>query len=161
MDMWIDLALALPALTVALWLRPWRGVDASGPPWPWLAWWALLPALWGVDRYVNTAVVQPMSGACLLVLMAGWPLAVLGLLPVALFTAWAAHLPWDQALHRGVWLGLMPATLTLLLGCLRAALAAAPSVRLHPGPRLLRHRGGAEHHVGDGTRAARRGGVTQ
>jgi uncharacterized membrane protein len=116
MDVWIDLALALPALAVALWLRPWRGVDSAGPPWPWLAWWALLPALWGVDRYVDNAVVQPLSGACLLVLMAGWPLAVLGLLPVALFTAWAAHLPWDQALHRGVWLGLVPATLTLLLG---------------------------------------------
>ena len=61
MNLWIDLALALPAFAVALWLRPWRGVDSAGPPWPWLAWWAMLPALWGVDRYVNMAVVQPNS----------------------------------------------------------------------------------------------------
>jgi uncharacterized membrane protein len=35
---------------------------------------------------------------------------------VTLLTAWAADLPWPEALHRGVWLGLVPATLTVALG---------------------------------------------
>lgn len=116
MDLWIETALALLALGVALALKPWRSVGPDGPPWPWLAWWAVLPLFWGVDRYVNSAVVQPLSGVCLLLLMAGWPLTVLGLLPVTLLTAWAAGLPWPEALHRGVWLGLVPATLALALG---------------------------------------------
>jgi uncharacterized membrane protein len=113
---WLDLLLAGSAVGVAVALRPWRGVGAGGPPWPWLAWWAVLPALWGADRLAHSAVVQPLSGACLLLLMAGWPLAVLGLVPAALVTGWLGHLGWAEALHRGVWLGLLPATLALLLG---------------------------------------------
>jgi hypothetical protein len=81
-------AVALLAIAVALALRPWRAVGRDGPPWPWLAWWVMLPALWGADRYVQTPVAQPLSGACLLMLMCGWPLAVIALVPVALATAW-------------------------------------------------------------------------
>ncbi len=113
---WLDLLLALMAVGVALWLRPWRAVMEGGPPWPWLAWCAVLPTLWGVDRMTHAAVMQPLSGASLLMLMAGWPLAVLGLVPVTLATGWLAHLPWPEALHRGVWLGLLPATLAMALG---------------------------------------------
>lgn len=112
----IDLVLAAAALVLALALRPWRAVGAEGPPWPWLAWWAALPLLWGADRYAAMPIVQPLSGAALLVLLAGWPLAVLALVPVALVTAWAGALPWDDALHRLVWLGIVPATLALGLG---------------------------------------------
>jgi len=90
--MWIELAGVATALLVALVLRPWRGLPSSGPPWPWLAWWALLPALWGADRYLDTAVVQPLSGACLQVLMAGWPLAILGFGAAAVLTAGYAQL---------------------------------------------------------------------
>lgn len=112
----IDLVLAATALVVAFALRPWRAVGAEGPPWPWLAWWAALPLLWGADRYAAMPIVQPLSGAALLVLLAGWPLAVLALVPVALVTGWAGALPWDDALHRLVWLGFVPATLALALG---------------------------------------------
>ncbi|MCB1996629.1 MAG: hypothetical protein KDG57_12290, partial [Rhodoferax sp.] len=72
---WFDLMLAAAAVAVALALRPWRAVEAGGPPWPWLAWWAVMPALWGADRYAQVPLVQPLSGACLLMWMAGWPLA--------------------------------------------------------------------------------------
>jgi len=124
---WLELILAALALVVALALRPWRAVPASGPPWPWLAWWAVLPLLWSVDSHGAAqgqhqgalpalSLAQPMSGACLLVLMAGWPLAVLGLLPVALLTGWLAGLPPELTLQRGIWLGLVPATLALALG---------------------------------------------
>lgn len=112
----LDLALALAACTIALSLRPWRATGLAGPPWPWFAGWMILPVLWGVDRYVSVPVAQPMSGAALLVLCAGWPLAVLAMLPVAALTAWAADLGAAEALHRLAWLGIVPATLSLVLG---------------------------------------------
>lgn len=112
----LDLMLLLACAGLALALRPWRGLSADGPPWPWFVWWLTLPLFWGADRYVASAVLQPLSGVPLLVLMAGWPLAVLALLPAALITAWLADLDSWQALHRLVWLGLVPGTLTLALG---------------------------------------------
>jgi uncharacterized membrane protein len=112
----LTLALSLVALAVALTMQPWRGVGPEGPPWPWLAWWVLLPAFWGADRYVAMPVAQPLSGACLLMLMCGWPLAVIALVPVALATAWMAGLSPAEAVDRFVWLGLAPATLALLMG---------------------------------------------
>lgn len=113
---WLDLLLALGAVGVALVVRPWRALPAEGPPWPWLAWCAVLPVLWSADRLAHSAMVQPLSGACLLMLMAGWPLAVLGLVPVTLAAGWLGALRPEEALHRGVWLGLVPATIAMLLG---------------------------------------------
>jgi uncharacterized membrane protein len=113
---WPAAGLALACTALALWLRPWRGVGAGGPPAPWLAWWVAMPLLWSADHLAAAPVVQPLSGACLLVLMAGWPLAVLALLPVALATGWLCGGDWALALHRLLWLGLVPATLTLGIG---------------------------------------------
>lgn len=112
----LNLALVALALALALGLRPWRSVGPAGPPWPWLAWWAVLPLFWGADRYAAVPLVQPLSGVPLLVLCAGWPLAVLGLLPVAGVTLFMAGLAPAEALHRLVWLGLVPGTLALGLG---------------------------------------------
>ena len=114
--MTLDLALAIIALGVAIALRPWRAVPAGGPPWPWLAWWSVMPLLWGADRYAAMPVAQPLSGACLLMLMAGWPMTVLALVPVAAVTAVVGDLGYAEALHRGVWLGLVPATLAMAIG---------------------------------------------
>jgi len=116
--MLIDLVMALAALAVALALRPWRALGGAAPPWPWLAWGALLPALWGADRYVHIPLALPLSGACLLMLMAGWPLAVLGFVPVAALTLLLTDLDAAGALHRLVWLGIAPATIALVLGAL-------------------------------------------
>lgn len=112
----LDGLLAGVALAVALWLRPWRALPAGGPPWPWLAAWALLPLWWGLDRHAAVPLAQPMSGLVLLTLMAGWPLAVLSLAPAALITVLVGHLGWAEGLHRLVWLGVVPATLTLAIG---------------------------------------------
>ena len=117
-NMLLDLLLALIAGAVALGLRPWRSVGDDGPPWPWLAWAAVLPLLWGADRYAAMPIVQPLSGAALLVLCAGWPLAMLALLPVAAVTGWMGNLGWAEGLHRAVWLGVVPGTLALGLGAL-------------------------------------------
>lgn len=114
--MWMNALLVLAALGVALALRPWRGVGAEGPPWPWVAWWGALPVLWGADRLADMPIVQPLSGAALLVLMAGWPLTVLALLPAAAITMAFGGLDAADALHRLAWLGVVPATLALALG---------------------------------------------
>lgn len=115
MDWMVD-ALLGAALGVALWLRPWRMLPPEGPPWPWLAWCAMLPLLWSADRLAHSALVQPLPGACLLVLMAGWPLAVLGMAAAALGAAALGLLGWDEAAQRALWLGLLPATLTVGFG---------------------------------------------
>lgn len=112
----LDLGLAALAVGAALLTRPWRALGPGGPPWPWLAWGLLLPALWGADRYVQMPVAQPLSGACLLMLMAGWPLAVLAMLPVAGATMWLADVSAADALQRYVWLGVVPASIALGLG---------------------------------------------
>jgi uncharacterized membrane protein len=112
----LDVSLALAAVGLAILARPWRAVKNMTPPWPWLAWWAVLPLLWSVDRLAAVPLVQPLSGACLLMLMAGWPLAVLALVPVALLAWGVGGLPAAEALSRLVWLGIVPATLAMGLG---------------------------------------------
>lgn len=114
--MLLNALLLLVALAMALALRPWRAVGAGGPPWPWLAWWAALPLLWAADQVARIPILQPLSGASLLVLLAGWPLAMLALLPVAGLTMLAGGLDTAAALHRLVWLGVVPGTLALVLG---------------------------------------------
>lgn len=112
----VDLMLAAAALAAALALRPWRALADAGPPWPWLAWMVAMPALWAADRAAGMPLAQPLSGACLLMLMAGWPLAMLALLPVAALTALLAGLDGAEALQRAVWLGVVPATIAMALG---------------------------------------------
>ncbi len=84
---WLDVLLAAAAFAVALALRPWRALPRTGPPWPWLAWGAAMPLTWTADRLSGAPLAPPLSGSCLLMLMAGWPLAMLGLAPVALAAA--------------------------------------------------------------------------
>jgi len=109
----LDLAITTAALVPALALRPWR---ASPPAWPALAWWALMPLLWNTDRLSAQPLLQPLAGSCLLMLMLGWPLAVLMLLPVA-GVGWLLAGGGDaEALHRLVWLGLVPITLAMVIG---------------------------------------------
>jgi uncharacterized membrane protein len=109
-----DLALALAATVLALALRPWRAV--TDLPWPALALWAALPLLWSVDRLSAMPVMQPLAGSCLLLMMLGWPLAVLMLLPVAGLMAVMTDLGAVELLQRLVWLGLVPITLSMAIG---------------------------------------------
>ena len=114
--MLLELPIAVVALVLALWLRPWRGVAAGGPPWPWLAWWAVMPWLWSADHVARIPLAQPLSGACLLVLMAGWPLAMLGVAVVAVVAGTMTGLGPEATLARAVWLGVVPGTLAMVLG---------------------------------------------
>lgn len=103
-------------MAMALAMKPWRTVGHEGPPWPWVGAWAVMPLLWTLDITTGVRVVQPMSGAAMLVLLAGWPLTVVALLPVAVLAALAGHLDWAQGTQRLLWLGLAPATLVMVLG---------------------------------------------
>ena len=113
---WLDIVIGVGALAVALALRPWRAVAGSTLPWPALAWWALMPVLWSADRLSAVPVLQPLAGSCLLMLMLGWPLAVLMLVPVAAATMLVGGLYVLEALDRVVWLGVVPATLAMFIG---------------------------------------------
>lgn len=112
----LDLLLGVTALALALALQPWRSLVRGTPPWPALAWWAVLPLLWSLDAVTGMPLLQPLSGVCVLLLMLGWPLAVLLLVPVLGLMLLMTDLPALDALHRVVWLGLVPATLAMLLG---------------------------------------------
>lgn len=113
---WIALNALLAALAVAIasWLRPWRCVGVQGPPWPWgMAWLAVLLLWAGLPL---GGLLRPISGIALLVLMAGWPLAVLAMAAAALLAALSAAQPWAEALQRLVWIGIVPATCVLGIG---------------------------------------------
>jgi uncharacterized membrane protein len=113
---WMNLVMAVTALGAAVAMRPWRGLTSEHAPWPWLAALVLMPVLWSADRAVQSAMVQPLSGACLLMLMCGWPLGVLALGLVTLLTWWLGDLQAAEALRRGVWLGIVPATIAMAAG---------------------------------------------
>ncbi len=112
--MMLNLLLALAAIAMALSLRPWRAV--TDLPWPAMACWAALPLLWSVDRLSGMPVMQPLAGSCLLLMMLGWPLAVLMLLPVVGLMAVMTDLGGAVLLQRLVWLGLVPVTLSMAIG---------------------------------------------
>lgn len=115
----LEALLVVLAVAAAAWLRPWRAWPQRGPPWIWICWWALLPLLWSADRLAATsgiAVAPPLSGASLMLLLSGWPLAVLALAGTALLCATLGALDAALALHRLLWLGVLPATVALAVG---------------------------------------------
>ena len=114
--MGLSLAVVIVALAVALALRPWRQLRGA-PIWhPWLACLVLLPWVWAAQRVMPGGVAVQLSGACLMVLMLGWPLAVLSLVPIAALGAWLGGIAWPQALDHLAWNGIVAATLALLIG---------------------------------------------
>jgi uncharacterized membrane protein len=124
----IESGLVLLALASALWLRPWRMLGGALLN-PALAALALLPWLWLLPQKMPPGMAVQFSGASLLVLMLGWPLAVLVLVLVAA-AVWALG-PADlaSAVSQLVWIGLVPATLALLIGlALRRWLPANPFI---------------------------------
>lgn len=112
-----EIFLAFAALAVALWLQPWRMLQ--GPLLtPALAAVVLLPGLWLLPQTLPQGLAIQFSGASLLVLMLGWPLAVvvLGLVALAVWAMGPAD-AWS-VLSQWVWIGLVPATLALGIGML-------------------------------------------
>ncbi|MCU0773158.1 MAG: hypothetical protein MUC74_01275 [Ideonella sp.] len=104
------------ATALALWLRPWRMFRGTRiAPAAVLA-CLLLPWLWASPGALPGGLVLQLSGACLLVLVLGWPMAILVLWPVALAGGWLADASAAAWLARLAWHGIAPATLGLALG---------------------------------------------
>ena len=128
--MWIEAALVALALAVALWLKPWRllaraaarpGQVATLSPLltPLFATLVFLPWVWALPTLHSMPLQLQMSGACLVVLMLGWPLAI----PVLVVVGGCAcllspALAWPEALSTLTWMGVVPATFALGLGAL-------------------------------------------
>lgn len=113
----LELLFALVSLAVALWLRPWRMLQGALLT-PALAAVVLLPGLWLLPQALPQGLAIQFSGASLLVLMLGWPLAVLALSLVALAVWGIGPTDTEAVLSQWVWIGLVPASLALGIGVL-------------------------------------------
>ncbi len=106
------------ALAVALWLQPWRMLQGARLGTPLLATLVLLPVLWALPALHPMPLSLRWSGACLVMLALGWPLAVPVLLLVGATAAAIGGVSGAAALALTVWQGLLPATLALGIGAL-------------------------------------------
>ena len=115
MDLWTAPLIAL-ALALALALRPWRQLAHEALWTPLLAALVLLPWLWALPRLQAMPLQLQFSGAVLLMLCLGWPLAVWALLAVSVLADLLAPQALGAQLHELFFLGILPATLALGLG---------------------------------------------
>ncbi|MEY4428465.1 MAG: hypothetical protein RLZZ182_1154 [Pseudomonadota bacterium] len=133
------------SLVVALAFKPWQVLRHKPLQSPWLAAMVILPWAWWTQKLLPSGMALHLSGTCLLVLMFGWPMAVAMTVPVAVLSALleiqgpqrltrgAMNLPvpptpdWSQTIDllltrsdaiasHALWMGVLPATLGLLIG---------------------------------------------
>jgi uncharacterized membrane protein len=128
----VQLVLLLLALAASMVVRPWRLLhryQGDLPPLvtPFLACLAVLPCLWSLPGLAALPLPLHWSGAPLVVLLVGWPLAVPLITVAGLATLVTTGASLAHALSLTVWAGLLPATLVLLLGHgVRKAFGAHP-----------------------------------
>ena len=111
----LEAVLAALAALVALAFQPWAVLRAPALRDPYVAAVILLGLAWAAQARLPASLPVVLSGACLLVLMFGWPLAVLTVLGLAA-GAWLAGAGLAHALQLAAWAGVVPATLALGLG---------------------------------------------
>jgi uncharacterized membrane protein len=111
-----EIAVILACMCASLWLKPWRMLVGTELLTPLLATLVLLPWLWALPSLHHMPLQLHWSGAPLVTLMLGWPLAVLALVAVGITTTLISATSVDAAAALIVWQGLLPATFTLLLG---------------------------------------------
>jgi uncharacterized membrane protein len=117
------------ALAISIWLRPWRQKNVFELATPLLATLVILPWLWALPALKVTTMQLQWSGACLVLLMLGWPLAVPALCVTGIAAGLIAGLDWQQQLELVTWLGIVPATIALAVGAaVRRALGTHPFV---------------------------------
>ena len=108
--------LVFAALAIALSFKPWRLLANTALISPLLAALVITPWLWALPWLHRMPIQLQLSGACLIGLVLGWPLAVPVLCIVALTTGLIAPVPWQQQIDMALWLGIVPATLSFGLG---------------------------------------------
>ncbi|MFZ2855969.1 hypothetical protein [Acidovorax sp.] len=129
--MWLEAALTFLALAAALATWPWRMLasrkplahETQGAPaalWtPLLATLVLLPWMWALPTLHAMPLQLQWSGACMVVLMLGWPLAIPALIGVGVIACLLSPaMGWPEALGAIAWQGVVPATLALMVGAL-------------------------------------------
>ena len=116
--MFLEAALTALALVAALALRPWRMLAGGRLLGPLLAVLVLLPWVWALPLLHPLTLQLRGSGACLVVLLLGWPLAVPVLLATAALAALIAPMPLAGMVDLAFWHGVLPATLALGMGAL-------------------------------------------
>lgn len=137
----LEACLIAVALAMSLWLRPWRmlsrqALEKEGPSepsplvTPLLATLVVLPWLWALPTLHRMPLQLQWSGACLVVLMLGWPLAIPALAAVGGIAAMLSpSLDWADAVGTIAWQGVVPATLALALGAvIRRLIGTQPFV---------------------------------
>lgn len=137
----LEACLIAVALAMSLWLRPWRmlsrqalGNDGPSEPsplvTPLLATLVVLPWLWALPTLHRMPLQLQWSGACLVVLMLGWPLAIPALVAVGGIAAvLSPSLDWADAVGTIAWQGVVPASLALALGAvIRRLIGTQPFV---------------------------------
>ena len=137
----LEVCLIAVALAMSLWLRPWRmlsrqALEKDGPSepsplvTPLLATLVVLPWLWALPTLHRMPLQLQWSGACLVVLMLGWPLAIPALVAVGGIAAvLSPSLDWADAVGTIAWQGVVPATLALALGAvIRRLIGTQPFV---------------------------------
>ena len=137
----LEACLIAVALAISLWLRPWRmlsrqALEKDGPSepsplvTPLLATLVVLPWLWALPALHRMPLQLQWSGACLVVLMLGWPLAIPALVAVGGIAAvLSPSLDLADAVGTIAWQGVVPATLALALGAvIRRLIGTQPFV---------------------------------
>ena len=137
----LEACLIAVALVMSLWLRPWRmlsrqALEKDGPSepsplvTPLLATLVVLPWLWALPTLHRMPLQLQWSGACLVVLMLGWPLAIPALVAVGGIAAvLSPSLDWADAVGTIAWQGVVPASLALALGAvIRRLIGTQPFV---------------------------------
>lgn len=109
--------MALCALALAAAFRPWSTIAAADLRTPWLALLVSQTVLWSLQLRLLPAGIPPvLSGACLAVLMLGWPAAVVTTAMAAAAALVIAGSGPGPALVALAWNGLVPATAGLAIG---------------------------------------------
>ena len=137
----LEACLIAVALAMSLWLRPWRmlsrqALEKDGPSepsplvTPLLVTLVVLPWLWALPTLHRMPLQLQWSGACLVVLMLGWPLVIPALVAVGGIAAvLSPSLDWADAVGTIAWQGVVPATLALALGAvIRRLIGTQPFV---------------------------------
>jgi uncharacterized membrane protein len=140
----VEAGLLALALLAALCFKPWQVLRHQPLQSPWLASLVVLPWAWWTQKLLPSGMALHLSGTCLLVLMFGWPMATVMVVPIVLLAALldiqgpqkltrvASLTPaptpgWEDTWHllqqhsdalvsQALWMGVVPATLGLALG---------------------------------------------
>lgn len=111
------------SLVVALAMQPWRLLARGTLLTPVLAVLVLLPWLWAMPRMHTMPIPLQWSGACLVQLSLGWPLAIPVLCAVAALSFLWVPAPAEVLVALAFWQGVLPATLAMGWGAVLRRLA--------------------------------------